>query len=392
MPLPQRLMAIGLFALLVASCQSDGSMVGALDVASTENNVQTGSDGSSNAATRSFGSGPVRIGVLLPTSAGGVDGERARGMADAVLLAANDLGGGVVTVVLRDTAGSSGRSRAAATEEIGSRASVIVGPSDASGAAEVAAIKGDRRPPFLLLARGMAARNTYPMPLAESDSAVQGVLAVLRQGKQGVAILAADTAGGTEVDKAVSQAVTGAGGVIEARARFGASTDSLAAAVRSVREALTRPEIILVANDGQPVAPLAAALSAAGLLGKGVVLVGTSAWSRDDFASGKVDGATIATVDAAEMAPMAERFRAAYGRDPQLYEAYAYDAVALSAGLARAAGEKGLSAEVLTSPTGFRSTTGLFRLNPDGSVQRALALHRVAKGKLQRIGTAPTSF
>ncbi len=387
-----RAMAVGSFAIFAASCQSDGSMVGALDVAPGEGSTQSRSADPSDSATRTFGSGPVRIGVLLPTSAGGIEGERARGMADAVLLAANDLGGGVVTVVLRDTAGSSGRSRAAATEEIGSRASVIVGPSDASGAAEVAAIKGERRPPFLLLARGMPARNTYPMPLAESDSAVQGVLAVLRQGKQGVAILAADTAGGTEAEQNVSKAVTGAGGVIEARARFGASADSIAAAVRSVREAVTKPEIILVANDGQPVAPLAAALSAAGLLGKGVVLVGTSSWSREDFVSGKVEGAMIATVDSAEMAPMAERFRAAYGREPQLHEAYAYDAVALSAGLARSAGEKGLSAEVLTSPVGFRSTTGLFRLNPDGSVQRALALHRVSKGKLQRVGTAPASF
>jgi ABC-type branched-subunit amino acid transport system substrate-binding protein len=148
--------------------------------------------------------------------------------------------------------------------------------------------------------------------------------------------------------------------------------------------------VVVIANGNEPAAPLAAALAAAKL--KPGVLIGTSAWTQADIASGSVEGALIASVDRSEMTPMVERFRQAYGRDPQLHEAFAYDAMALSAGLARAGGEAAFAIQNLTNPQGFRSTTGVFRLMPDGSVQRLLALHRVTKGKLKRVGEAQGSF
>jgi adhesin HecA-like repeat protein len=271
------------------------------------------------------------------------------------------------------------------------RAAVVIGPSDTAGANELSAIKGQKRPPFFTLASsGGQGPGTYALPLSEADSAAAALVAAIGEGKRHVALLIGEGAAAAEVEKQLSAAVLDNGGLIEARARYRNTPESLAAAVKAVADAETRPEVIVIANGSEAAAPLAAALSAAKL--KPGLLIGTSAWTQADIASSSVEGALIASVDRSEMNPMTERFRQAYGREPQLHEAFAYDAMALSAGLARAGGEAAFAAQNLTNPQGFRSTTGVFRLMPDGSVQRLLALHRVTKGKLKRVGEAQAAF
>jgi len=383
-PLAALLLALGL-----AACQS--GPLGALDPAALDSPSANNTTSAPTAAPVTIGSGPVRIAVLLPLSATGAEGERARSALDAMTLAASDLGGDALTVSVRDTGGAQGHTRSLATDEVGKRAAVVIGPSDAAGAAELSAIKGQKRPPFLTLASsGGQGPGTYALPLSEADSAAAALVAAIGEGKRHVALLIGEGAAAAEVEKRLSAAVLKNGGVIEARARYRNTPESIAAAVKAVADAESRPEVIVIANGSEPAAPLAAALSAAKL--KPGLLIGTSAWTQADIASGSVEGALIASVDRSEMSPMVERFRQAYGREPQLLEAFAYDAMALSAGLARAAGEAGFALQNLTNPQGFRSTTGVFRLMPDGSVQRLLALHRVTKGKLKRVGEAQPSF
>lgn len=372
--------------LLLAACQSDGVENVLNPTAAPASPEQAAT---TTAAARTFGSGPVRIGVLLPLSATGVEGERARAALDAMALAATDLGGDVLTVSVRDTGGEQGRARKLATEEIGERAAILIGPSDIAGASEMSAIKGDKRPPFLLLAWSSGkARSTYSLPLHEADSAAAGIAAAAGEGRRAFALLVGDGPVAAEIEARATAAVLNNGGVVEAKARFGGSPGSIDAAVKAVSDAETRPDAILVASAGRPAAPLLKALAAAGF--RSGVVIGTSGWAAEDLAAG--EGAMLASVDRTEMAPMIERFRQTYGREPRLDEAFAYDAMALSAGLARTAGERAFAPDTLHSPSGFRSSTGVFRLMPDGSVQRLLALHRVAGGRLKRVGPAPQAF
>lgn len=381
--------AAGSVLMALVACQSGGNPLDALDPGNITDGGAASAPGA--AAPSTIGNGPVRIAVLLPLSAAGQDGARAKSALDAVALAASDLGADAVTVSIRDTAGAEGQTRALATDEFGKRAVVVIGPSDPAGAAELGSIKGGKRPPFLVLAAlGARAPGTYSLPLSEVDSAIGGIVAAIGQGRRNFALLIGDGPSAPAMEARLSEAILNNGGLVEARARYRNSESAIAAALAAVGDAETRPDVIVIATGGQPAGALISAL--AGSKVRGARLVGTSAWATEEFTAKGAEGAIIASVDSSEMKPMLDRFRKTYGRDPQLHEAYAYDAMALSAGLARVLGETGFAAKNLTVPTGFRSTTGVFRLMPDGSVQRLLALYQVKQGRLQRVGAAPSSF
>ena len=56
------------------------------------------------------------------------------------------------------------------------------------------------------------------------------------------------------------------------------------------------------------------------------------------------------------------------------------------------AGQGDLSAGALTQPSGFVGVNGIFRLMPDGSDQRGLAIAQIANNQVNVIDPAPRSF
>ena len=75
---------------------------------------------------------------------------------------------------------------------------------------------------------------------------------------------------------------------------------------------------------------------------------------------------------------LAGRYRTRYGQEPARTASLAYDAVALVAALVKTQGAQRFSEEVLTNSSGFTGIDGLFRLRPDGTNQRGLAVMGVA--------------
>ena len=70
----------------------------------------------------------------------------------------------------------------------------------------------------------------------------------------------------------------------------------------------------------------------------------------------------------------------------------AYDAVSLAAVLARQPGGPAYDAGSLTQPSGFAGVEGLFRLMPDGSNERGLAVLRLTPRCIEIEDPAPVSF
>ena len=90
------------------------------------------------------------------------------------------------------------------------------------------------------------------------------------------------------------------------------------------------------------------------------------------------------------------RYRENFGEEPPRLASLAYDATALAAVLARQA--EGLPAgevfayDRLTNPNGFAGVDGIFRLLPDGRVQRALAVLEIHREGMVVVDPAPTTF
>ncbi|OYV32890.1 MAG: penicillin-binding protein activator [Rhodospirillales bacterium 20-64-7] len=97
-------------------------------------------------------------------------------------------------------------------------------------------------------------------------------------------------------------------------------------------------------------------------------------------------GALYAAPDPAGAAAFDQKYQSAYGAAPPAIADVAFDAAAI-AKLASGAG--GFTSAVLSAPAGFIGTDGVLVLDPDGQVQRGLAVYKIAPGAPEIASPAP---
>jgi ABC-type branched-subunit amino acid transport system substrate-binding protein len=100
-------------------------------------------------------------------------------------------------------------------------------------------------------------------------------------------------------------------------------------------------------------------------------------------------GAMYAAPDPASASAFDTKYQATYGAPPPSIADIAFDAAAI----AKLAGSNGgYTSSVLTAPAGFTGTDGTLVLQPDGQVQRGLAVFGVASGAPITVEPAPTQL
>lgn len=369
-----------LLALSLAACQSGG--MDALETAAT----------GSQLAEQSYGSGPTTLAMLVPLSASDGQGRKARDFRDGAALAVGELGDGKIRLVVYDTA-QADRVEALAGKAGGQGAKLILGPTDPASVIAVAALQAAQRPPVLsFTAQGtMEAESVYPMVSDAVDSALEATRIAIGSGRRSfVAIVPAGKA--EELRGRLSRGVVEAKGELAGIVTYGSAGAALAGELAAQKELLAKADGVMIFGEGRDPAAVAAALRSSSVLKPDATLIGNLAWTSDNFASPALEGAIVAMADQASLAQIAERFRAAYGRAVTMEAAYGYDAVAVAAGIVRQTGPDALTPAALTKSSGFRGATGTFRLRPDGSVERPLALYRFKGGALELVDAAPAAF
>ena len=340
-------------------------------------------------ANLTLGTGPTKVAMLLPLSAPGSTGENGRKMYDGARLAMADLGDKLLTLTIQDTRGDSGYAKDLAVKAITSgTAKVIIGPSELAATQHLAKLSGSKRPPVLALADNFAGGSgVYSVRLSEADSAAAGAAAIASKGAKKFVLMVPAGADSTTIESRVANALSIYGATLAVTLPY--SVADGAKAVSDMGSLVEAPDAVVVAcGDGSPAAVLAA-LKAKG--GKAVTLIGTDRWLERPM-DPLYEGAYIATLDQSETGPIADRFKATYNYQPDVNVAYAYDMVALSAGIASSAGPDGFNKQVLENATGFRGSTGLFRFRADGSSQRSMPFFKVEKGKLKLVAKSTSGF
>ena len=104
-----------------------------------------------------------------------------------------------------------------------------------------------------------------------------------------------------------------------------------------------------------------------------------------------VQGGLFAMPDQGPATLFQDRYAATYGSQPHPLAGLAYDGIA-AVGALIATGDGALTRSALTTPEGFRGTSGVFRLLPNGQNERGLAVATIQQNQVMILEQAPRNF
>ncbi|MDB5628458.1 MAG: penicillin-binding protein activator [Tardiphaga sp.] len=326
------------------------------------------------------GSGQVKVGLILPLSGSGNAAVAAQSMRNAAEMALAEFQNPNVQLLIKDDAGTAQGASSAAQQALDEGVEIILGPLFATSVPAVAALARPRNVSVIAFSTdsSVAGRGVYLLSFLPESDVNRIVDYAAGTGKRSYAALLPENAYGNVVEVAFKQAVGRKNGRVAAFEKYGADR---AGSARNLAQQLGGADALMLADDGETVAAMADALTAAGANLRNIQLLGTGLWDNPRvFGSAAMQGGLYAAPDPAGFRAFAGRYRAKFGGDPVRTATLAYDAVALVAALARTQGGQRFAPEVLTNPSGFAGIDGLFRFRPDGSNERGLAIMRVGSG------------
>jgi len=349
------------------------------------------------APAATIGTGQVKVGLILPLSAGanaGLAGQAMRNAADMALAEFNQPN---IQLLVEDDGGNADTARAAAQQALDQGAQIILGPLFAQSVSVVGQMTRPRNIPVIAFSTdaNVAAPGVYLLSFLPESDVERIVQYASTTGKRSFAALVPDNPYGAVVEAAFRQDVARHGGQIVALEHYPHDSAGMAAPLRAVAQAAVRADALFLPDGGDVVPGIVQTLIGNGLNIKRIQLLGTGLW--DDpriYAAPALDGGWYAAPDAAGYRSFSERYRARYHQDPVRTATLAYDAVALVAALVKTQPDPAIrfSPQVLTNPSGFTGIDGLFRFLPNGTNQRGLAVLRVSRSGPQTISPPPRSF
>ena len=343
-------------------------------------------------AQETTGAGPVAITLLLPRT-----GERgaalaARDIHDGARLAVNELGAGAIRLVTFDTNGKADTARSQAEQAIAGGTKLILTGLDGASTSAVTGIAASNGPVVIdLTSARPAGKGTYAFASDAISSALEGVRMAVAAKQSRFVVAAPEGMAAADIDR-LKRGIAAHGGTLTGVASYPQAESAIAPALARSRAAFEKAQTMVLFGSGRAPAVVARAIASGGYGNNITTLIGNSSWPPELFTDPVFDGVLIAMIDQRSLKELGDRYSAATGRPLSLEAAYAYDAVALAAGLVRSAGNDAVTRAALNSKAGFRGTTGIFRFDANGSVERRHRIYRIESGKAQPLGEQPQTF
>jgi substrate-binding family protein len=341
-----------------------------------------------------IGNGSVRVGLLLPLSAAGNAGLAAQSMKNAAEMALAEFQNPNIQLLIKDDGGTPQGSQAGAQQAIDEGAEIILGPLFALSVPAAAQVARNRGISVIAFSTDstIAGRGVFLLSFLPESDVNRIIDYAAGTGKRSFAALLPENAYGNVVEAAFQQAVARRGARVAAFQKYAAG-NQLQGSAQQIAQALGTADSLFLADDGDSLAAVVDALSAARANLRALQLLGTGLWdSPRVFSNPSLQGGLYAAPDPSGFRAFAGRYRTRYGQEPVRTATLAYDAVALIAALARTQGPQRFSTDVLTNSSGFAGIDGLFRFRADGSNERGLAVMRVTSTGGQVASAAPKTF
>lgn len=340
----------------------------------------------------------VQVALLVPSGSGQASDEYlARSLENAARLAMADLGGVRVDLRVYPTAGQASQAASAATQAVSDGARIILGPvfaQEANAAGNAIASSGVS---ILSFSNNpaIAGGNVFVLGTTFPNIANRLSRYAVRQGKGNIMILHDRTPAGDVGRAAIEAGIAAASGSVAgvmgnqfSQTGIVEAAPAMAAAARSNGA----NALFLTADTAGSLPLLTQLLRDNGLTPAVIQFIGLTRWDIPPatLALPGVQGGWFALPDPSLYEQYVQRYTAAYATPPHPVSGLAYDGIAAIGALARSGG--GLSAAALTQGSGFAGVTGVFRLLPDGSNERGLAVAEIRNNQIVVIDPAPRSF
>ena len=342
----------------------------------------------------------VKVALLVPSGSGDPQQETlANSLINAANLAASDINGAQIELMVYATAGNSAQAAQAARIAVADGAKIIVGPLFAQSANAVGVAVAGRNINILSLSNNtqIAGGNVFVLGNTFENTANRLVGYATRKGLHNIAAVAANNTAGEIAIEAVRKAAIKAGANYTGATSYDFTPKGVVSAAPAIKAHVTSTgtQALVFSSDSAGALPvLAKLLPENGLGPDSVKYMGLTRWDipASTLATSGLQGGWFTLPDTSSIAAFRSRYTARYGVSPHPLAGFAYDGVAAIGALLATGDTDALTRSKLTRSDGFAGVNGVFRLLPDGTNQRGLAIAEVRDGTAVVIDPAPRGF
>ncbi len=343
---------------------------------------------------------PVPVALLIPFGSEESNNDiLATSLQNAAQLAVSDLGEVKIDLRVYPTAGSPDAAAEAATKAANEGAKIILGPVFADAANAAGAAVSSRGLSVLSFSNNteVAGGNIFILGHTFENTADRLVRYAASKGLGNVLVVHANNLTGQVGRKAVERAAANSGSEFTGSASYEFSQQGVISAVRDISKQVrdTNTNTIVFASDTAGALPiLAQLLPENGVDPKEVKFMGLTRWDipTQTLSLTGLQGGWFALPDPSLSGSFRDRYLQAYGQQPHPLAGIAYDGIAAIGALVSSGKSDALSRENLTQRSGFAGVNGVFRLLPDGTNERAMAVVEIEDNQVKVIDPAPRSF
>ncbi len=343
---------------------------------------------------------PVAVALLVPHgSAVSNEAFLAKDLENAARLAVSDLNGVQIDLRVYATSGQAGLAQQAAQRAVDEGAKIIIGPLHAASANAVAVAVANKDVNVLAFSNNptIAGGNLFVLGQTFENTANRLVNYSVGQGKSRIMTVYANNLAGQLGRDAIAQAIASNGATSAGAVQYEFSQSGVVSAIPAIKQAAQSNQanaIFTTANAAGALPMFSEMLPEAGLGPDTMQYIGLSRWDtpRQTLSLPGVQNGWFALPDPQRAAQYRSRFESAYGNTPHAISGLAYDGIAAVGALIKSGKRDALTTSALTQSAGFQGVTGIFRLRPDGTNERGLAVATIRDQQVVVVSPAPRSF
>lgn len=345
-------------------------------------------------------SAPVPVALLVPKGSGASgDAVLAQSLENAARLAISDLQGVEIDLRVYDTQGNAAVASQQAVQAVADGAKIILGPVRAELANAAAVAVANRNINVLSFSNNttIAGGNLFILGSTFENTAQRLTQYAARNGRGSIVVVHSTDVAGQLGRNAIQSAISGSTASLAGTVPYELSQQSVINTIPSIRAMVqgTGATTVFLTSTTAGALPLyTQLLPESGVAQPEVQLVGLTRWdipTQTLELPGVQDG-WFALPDPTFAQRFRERYTAAYSGAPHPIAGLAYDGIAAIGALVGAGNSNALTGAALTQNAGFQGTNGIFRLRPDGTNERGLAVATIRNKQVVVIDPAPRSF